>query len=312
MTSPPFSCPLSAAAKIGLDFLRVAATLDSGDSTEEVLFLGNRAPEAVDVRLVELFVSVYNANGRPVVGLGPADFRVLENGDERQVAQVASLADLPLSVTVLLDVSSSMGRKVHLVGESAQRFFRNILTADDEASLLAFNHDLHQLVPFTSDVGRLEHGATGLRAWGSTRLHDGLVWALSQFAGQENRRALVVLSDGADVVSDFPFPQVLFAARQAGVAVYAISLAADGMDDAAEATSRDLRELANRTGGSFFAVESLSQLDTVYRRIEEELRSQYLLTYTTEAGAADLTPGTLDVQMTGAGLTARAVHGYYQ
>ena len=78
------------------------------------------------------------------------------------------------------------------------------------------------------------------------------------------------------------------------------------------ATRRGLRQLSERTGGSFFAVESLSALDSVYRRIEEELRSQYLLTYPAESGESDLAPGTLEVQMTGAGLTARAVHGYYQ
>ena len=119
--------------------------------------------------------------------------------------------------------------------------------------------------PFTEDAEELRHGALGLRAQGSTRLHDSIVYALSQFAGLGNRRALIVLSDGADVDSDFPFPQVLSAAVEAGVAVYPISLL--GSEEEAETPER-LRTLAAESGGSAYSVRSIEELDRIYRLIE--------------------------------------------
>ena len=200
-----------------------------------------------------------------------------------------------------------MGRLTELASESAQRFFESILVADDLGSLLAFNHDLHQLVPFTSDAQELRHGAYGLRGLGSTRLNDAVAWALSQFSGQENRRALVVLSDGGDVDSDFALEQVIRAAVRAGVAVFPISLVRRG-----ETPPESIDELAKRTGGRSFTVQSVDQLDGAYRRIEEELRSQYLLVYRMPNAAWGVKDRSVEVAVLRPGLSVRNVHGHYQ
>ncbi len=301
---PPWTCPWPVAGS-PISYVTVTVTLDDGTRAEDVLFLGDRELERVDVRLVELTVSVFDASGRPVPGLRADEFRVLDGGEERPLERFEALADVPLNVALLMDVSSSMGRRVHLAAESAQRFFDDVLRGRDLASLLAFNHDLHRLVPFTSDARLLRHGASALRAWGASRLHDAIVYALVPFAGLDRRRALVILSDGADVGSDYPLPQVIQAASRAGVAVYPIVLG-----DVGEETRAGLARLAEATGGSSFSAADVEALDAVYRRIEQALRSQYLLVYRPPDGDREPALRPLEVRTTRAGLTARGVRRY--
>lgn len=305
LATAPFECPVPTRSPRTLDFLRVSASLRGGESVEHVLFLGPDAPDGVDVRLVELYVSVLDRSGRPVTGLVAEDFRFFDGSQESPLVRVEAIDNLPLNVAILMDVSSSMGRRTRMAALSAERFFKRLLTDDDRASLLAFNHDFHLLVPFTTNAEELGHGAIGLRGRGSTRLFDAIVYALSQFAGLGNRRALIVLSDGADVESDFPFGQVVAAAVQAGVAVYPISLL--GVD---RATPAQLAELADESGGRSYSVRSIDDLDRIYRQIEEQLRSQYLLVYR-PAPNDRLEFRPVRVEVARPGLEAHNVHGYY-
>ncbi len=305
---PPGDCPLPESALPGAEYLTVEVTLASGDSQEDVLFLGPRAPERVDVRLAELYLTILDPGGRPARGLGSDDVRVWEAGKPRPVARLEPVEKLPLNVAVLMDISSSMGRALPVAVESAREFFDGVLTGDDLASLLAFNHDLHLLVPFTGDAAALRYGAAGLKAWGATRLHDAMVYALFQFSGLTSRRALIVLSDGSDVGSDFPLDQVVHAAERAAVAVYPISIVGTGA--LGSNGLEGLAALASATGGRFFRVAGASQLADVYRQIEAELRGQYLLVYE-PGGTAELELPPVEVEVLRTGFRAREVRRYY-
>ena len=302
-----FTCPRPSVAGGRLSFLRAVATLEGGEQTEALFFLSAQRPQAIDVGLVELFVSVLDRNGRPVPDLTESDFVVRENGRRQEIERFGSLQDLPLNVAVLMDTSSSMGRRLRVSAASAQSFFESVLTEGDLAALAAFHHDIRVLVPFTENIEDLRYGASGLRAWGSTRLWDGIAYALHLFDGLERRRALVVLTDGADVGSDYRTPQLLDALIRAGVALYPISL---GSVD--EQTKRGLAELARETGGRHFSASGMAQLDRIYRLIEEILRSQYLVAYRTDndtgsnSGYRDV-----DLEILRPGLHASSIDGYF-
>ncbi len=306
LTAPPWQCPLPERFATRADYLTVRATLAGGDTAEDVLFLGSGVEE-IEVRLAELYLSVVDAQGRPAADLGPADFRLRDADGGLRIVSAESLANLPLNLSLLMDVSSSMGRDVGVVADSAQRFFETILEPGDLAALQAFNHDLHHLAPFTGDAARLRHASAGLRSGGSTRLHDAIIHALFQFAGLDNRRALIVLSDGEDVGSDYPFEQVLDEAVRSGVVAYPVFL---GVAD--EATRGNLQRLAERTGGRWFSVRGATQLDGVLRRIADELRAQYLLVFRPRDKARNLAFRQLEVELLPPGLEARDVHGHYR
>ena len=304
MTAPPFRCRVPAGLRLPLSFVRAAATLRTGEQVEDLAFLGAGGPEEIEVRLVDLLVSVGGQQAGPATGLEAADFRVLHRGVEAPVRDFRNLADRPLTVVLLMDVSSSMGRGVRVAATSAQRFFEGILTERDAASLIVFNHDLNRLAPFSGDARLLRYAAEGLRAWGATRLYDGVAYAVSSFAGRPDRRALVVLSDGADTDSNLDFESVLAQVELAGVVVYPIALRVSD-----PATAEALERLANRTGGRYHVAASVEDLDRIYREIERDLRSQYLIAFEPPPGVEAGADGLRDirVEVSRAGLTVTGV-----
>ena len=303
-TAPPFRCRVPAGLRLPLSFVRVAAALRTGETVEDLVFLGSGAPEEIEVRLVDLLVSVGGRQAGPATGLGAADFRVLHRGVEARIRDFRNLADRPLTVALLMDISSSMGRGVRVASTSAQRFFEGILTDRDAASLIVFNHDLDRLAPFSDDTRLLRYAAEGLRAWGSTRLYDGISYAVSSFAGRPDRRALVVLSDGADTDSNLDFERVLAQVELAGVVVYPIALRINDPD-----TAEALERLADRSGGRYHVAASVEDLDRIYREIERDLRSQYLIAFEPPPGVEARADGLRDieVEVARAGLTVTGV-----
>ncbi len=304
MTAPPFRCRVPAGLRLPLSFVRAAAALRTGETVEDLVFLGSGAPEEIEVRLVDLLVSVGGRQAGPGTVLDAADFRVLHRGVEARIRDFRNLADRPLTVALLMDVSSSMGRGVRVAATSAQRFFEGILTDRDAASLVVFNHDLDRLAPFSDDTRQLRYAAEGLRAWGSTRLYDGISYAVSSFAGRPDRRALVVLSDGADTDSNLDFERVLAQVELAGVVVYPIALRINDPD-----TAEALERLADRSGGRYHVAASVEDLDRIYREIERDLRSQYLIAFEPPPGVEARADGLRDieVEVARAGLTVTGV-----
>lgn len=303
---PPFSVRLADASRTPTSWVRAVAALASGAELEDVIIASSSVPvESIDVRLVELYVSALDRQGRPVSGLGREAFTVREEGAVRPVVRFDQVATLPVVVGLLMDTSASMRRGLATAAASARRFFDTVIGPRDLAMLTAFNHEIQLLEPFTDDVRRLDYATAGLRAWGTTRLHDGILYALSGFGGQSGRRALIVLSDGHDVDSDFDARQVLEAARRAGIAVYPVVL-----DTTNESAFEDLETLAVETGGRFFHVASVDQLDGVYARIEQDLRAQYLLVIQPSA-SGPRSYRRVEVEILGDGLRARTASGYH-
>ncbi len=307
----PYSCPSSfdpnsLPAPSAPAFARAVARLASGAETEDVVFLLATPAEEVDVQVAELYVSVVDGKGRPVTGLTAKEFQISSGRDAFSVVSVEGISSLPVYVAVAMDISSSMGTRVRTASASAQRFFESLLEENDQASLISFNHDLRRRVPFTNDVEALRYGALGARAFGSTRLWDALIYSLSSFTSLPDRRALVALTDGSDTESDFLFEQVLDAALKARVMIFPITLAR--LD---EKTDSQLEDLARETGGVAFRAQDISDLDRIYQRIEDLLRSQYLIVYRRPTGARDPRAGaeasSLSVQIKRPGLVAHSV-----
>jgi len=273
---PPFVQPI-VLEDDRLAYLRAVAYLTDGNSTEEVVFIN--APgeiEEVDVHLVELYATVRDRDGRPVTGLGEEAFAVAEDGVPQEIRRFAWMDDLPIHAALLLDTSSSMADSLEAVSAAALGFVESILRPRDRAALVAFAGQPRVEEGFTSDVSELAADLGTLRAEGGTALYDSLVFTLHYFHGVKGQRALLLLTDGEDESSAFDFEGVLEYARRAGVTVYAIGLEEAALDRGAR---KILRQLADETGGRSFFPEATGELPAIYRRIEEELRSRYLLTY---------------------------------
>ncbi|MDX1502555.1 MAG: VWA domain-containing protein [Thermoanaerobaculia bacterium] len=293
----------------GLSYVRAVAHLADGLTTEDVVFIN--APdyfEEIEVVYVELFASVFGRGGRPVLGLGKDDFRVWEDGVEQQVRRFEFVRDLPIHAGLLLDTSSSMAEGLATVVDAARGFVEEAIRPKDRLALFSFNSQPRVESKFTGSPEEVTQALAGLRARGSTALYDSLVFALHYFDGIKGQKALVLLSDGKDEASYFDVDGALQTAQRAGVTIYVIGLKELARD-------RDARKVLNRfaeeTGGRSFFIENTAELPAIYRTIQNELRSQYLLTY---QSASEKDPNLfrrVRVEVDRAGAEVRTLAGYY-
>jgi Ca-activated chloride channel family protein len=292
-----------------ISYLTVVAILDNGSRAEDVRFLN--APgylEQVDVNLVELLTTVADRSNRPVKGLSRESFEVFENGRPQQIEKFELVEDLPLSVGITIDTSGSMAMSLPEAQKAAVGFLENIITPKDRAFAVGFAGEPILLIPPTDDVRAVEAALGDLRSVGWTALHDAVVTSLYYFRGIRGRRALILLSDGDDSASHYAFRDALEYAHRSGVVVYPVGLGVSGVKTGIR---RKLNQLAEETGGRAFYIQQAEELSTVYEEIEEELRSQYLLTYSSDKATGDESFRTVEVKMKEARLKARTIRGYY-
>jgi Ca-activated chloride channel family protein len=240
----------------------------------------------VGIELIRLSVSVTDDRNHYVGGLAESDFAVFEDG-VRQELSFFTREPLPLSVALLIDCSASMDEKLPVAQAAGVRFFRT-LGPEDAGQVVQFNDRIVVLQDFTSARAPLEEAINRTTAAGPTALYNALYVTLKQLRshgspGSPRRRAIVLLSDGEDTASLASDDQVLEQARQAEIGVYAIALRPgrpqDRQRQAFSQATYFLKALARETGGQAYFPDSLSELDGVYGRVAEELRTQYTLGY---------------------------------
>ena len=240
----------------------------------------------VGIEVINLNVSITDARNRYVTDLLEKQFAVFEDG-VRQELMLFSHENLPISLVLMMDCSASMDEKLKVAQDAAVGFVKT-LTAQDLAEVVQFNDRRTVLQDFTSDHGLLEQAIRRTEASGPTALHNALYVSLKELDKQKSgrqlrRRAVVLLSDGEDTASLVSDDQVLELARKNEIAIYAISLRPGRSQDrnrlAFSQATHLLTTLSQETGGQVHFPNSLSELDLVYARVAEELRTQYTLGY---------------------------------
>jgi Ca-activated chloride channel homolog len=238
------------------------------------------------IEVIRLNLSVTDGRNRLITGLSGSDFAVFEDGIRQDLSFFTQDA-LPLSVALLVDCSASMDEKLPVAHEAGARFVKT-LRPEDLGEVVQFNDRITVLQDFIADHSALEAAIRKTRASGPTVLYNALYVALKQLRSQGSpeaprRRAIVLLSDGEDTASLVNDDQVLELARQADVGVYVIGLRPDRAQDrqrmAFSQATYFLTTLTRDTGGEAYFPSSLSELDAVYGRVAEELRSQYTVGY---------------------------------
>jgi len=268
--------------------LRALAVGASGEVVTDTRVLQRGAIGfTTSVDLVTLNVTVRQPGGGFVEGLGAGDFVVVEDGVEQEIVNFSRGEDTAVFAAMLIDTSSSMiGGGMNSARAGANRLVDALLRGNDRAMVLGFNERLYLYSDFSGDIPALRAAIEATKADGSTSLYDAMVGALRKVNRRTGRRALIVLSDGLDVGSEFNFEDVLEYTRQSDVLVYTIGLQlmhdATDLGDASDVVRRsveNLRALAEATGGSSYFPLRLDELQEIYAEIAAELESQYSLSY---------------------------------
>jgi len=243
---------------------------------------------SVNVKLVSVFASVADGDGRPYASLQKEDFRIFEDGIEQKLAIFERESELPLSIAMALDTSMSTRKDLPLEIASARRFAHTILRPIDAISLYQFSTYVSEAMPYSNDVRRLDVALNHLRTGAATALYDAIFLSARSLQQRQGRKVIVLITDGGDTASKTDYKEALRAAQISESIIYSIIMvpieADAGRDTGGE---HALIQLSRDTGGKFFYATSTSQLDDAFRQIGDELRTQYLLAYypTSRVGA---------------------------
>jgi Ca-activated chloride channel family protein len=234
----------------------------------------------VDVKLVNVFVTVTDSHGAPVSGLEKDNFVLKEDGQEQKISIFSRESALPLSIVLAVDTSLSTRKDLPLELNSARKFVHAIVRPQDGLSLYKFSEEVNELVPFTSDLKRIDAGIDRVRNGAATALYDAVYLGAQALSRRQGRKVMVVITDGGDTVSQVDYKEALRAAQESEAIIYSIIIvpveADAGRDTGGE---HALMQISSDTGGKYYYATSSAQLDDAFQKISDELRTQYLLAY---------------------------------
>lgn len=276
---------------------------------KEPTLLRRQAPgqvvSSVGAQLLRFNASVLDRNGRAIHGMRESDFTVWENGIERRVTNV-SPANEPFNLVLLLDVSGSVQERMDFIRKAARDFLRTA-SPQDRISIISFRDDIQIISDFSTDRQMLSRKLDEIDAGGGTALYDALGYVLSgplrRLRGE--RTAIVVMSDGDDNKSFVPYPAILEALSESGALVYPLYVPSGLVPETSvprpEITIDPLRtryltlttraeeegrKLATASGGVYYPIRRIDDLQKAYDDVVAQLRSAYTITYASNSSSS--------------------------
>lgn len=234
----------------------------------------------VNVRLVNVFTTVTDSRGAPVADLTKDDFQLLEDGVPQTIKVFEKESAIPLSIALAIDTSPSTLRDFKLEVSSARRFVHSILRSEDRLSVFEVTETILQKTGFTSDVKRIERGIDDLHTGPGTSIYDAIFLCSESLLDRDGRKVLVLITDGGDTTSKADYNGALRRAQQAEAIVYSIIVVPIEADAGRNLGGEHaLIQISRDTGGKYYYAEGQQQLDEAFRKISDELRTQYLIAF---------------------------------
>ena len=283
------------------DYLRTLPPLIT-----EPKFAAKQGRLAIPVAPVKTaFVRVTDLKNRSIPGLGKKDFEVVENGSEREVVSV-SQSTAPFNLVLLLDVSGSIENYVNFIRKAARSFVQTV-GRDDRVSIIIFNDDVKVLSTFTTDRSKLSESLDTFDAGGGTAYYDALAYAISDTLRplRGERTAIVVLTDGDDNRSFLAFDSLAGSIQESGSLIYPLYVPSGLIAHAALNSSDDIdpmrkkymsltaksegegEKLAKLSGGVYYPITEIRQIQEAYEDIVVQMRSAYMVTFRSDNSASN-------------------------
>lgn len=268
----------------------------------------------VETNLTSIFFTAADSNKRFINNLKKEDIRILEDGQPQAIFTFQQNLDLPLSIAILIDTSLSEQRTLPAEKAAAQSFLENVMQPQrDEAAIVAFTGEVTLEQGFTGNLDRLRRAIdrvefvppsgyigggvvvgstppisdTNQMLAGSTAIWDA-VWASSNDlmtgSAENTRRAIILLTDGEDTISQVKMHEAIERAQKVDAFVYAIGIG-DSYQGGVDAGA--LRKITEQTGGRAYFPRSESELRSAFVQIQRDLREQYLIAYSPSNKARD-------------------------
>ena len=287
----------------------------------------------LDVNLVSIFASVRGKNNALISNLEKGDFKIYEDGKEQQIKNFTRETDLPLTLGLLVDTSSSQERLIETEQRAASQFFSKVIREKDQAFLIQFGAEAELLQDLTNSPRLLQKGLQQLRLsvpvgglhpgpvptmqnQAGTILYDAVYLAANDELKREvGRKAVILITDGVDTGSKITRDKAIEAAQKDDVIIYSIFYqdrqAYGGGLTFGGGGEGELRRMSSETGGQVFHVDRNHSLDDIFKELQDEMRSQYAITYQPPNPKRDGTYHKIDIKLANKDYKPQARKGYY-
>jgi len=287
----------------------------------------------LDVNLVSIFASVRGKNNALISNLEKGDFKIYEDGKEQQIKNFTRETDLPLTLGLLVDTSSSQERLIETEQRAASQFFSKVIREKDQAFLIQFGAEAELLQDLTNSPRLLQKGLQQLRLsvpvgglhpgpvptmqnQAGTILYDAVYLAANDELKREvGRKAVILITDGVDTGSKITRDKAIEAAQKGDVIIYSIFYqdrqAYGGGLSFGGGGEGELRRMSSETGGQVFHVDRNHSLDDIFKELQDEMRSQYAITYQPPNPKRDGTYHKIDIKLANKDYKPQARKGYY-
>lgn len=278
----------------------------------------------VDVNVVNILFSVRNKQGGLVGNLEKDAFQVFEEGKRQAIKYFEKQTDLPLTIGLLVDVSRSQENLIAIERDAASQFFSSVLKQKDMAFLIQFGSEAELLQDLTGSPRLLKDGLNQLRVIAQvggfhpgpvsnkmkgTVLQDAVYLAATdRLKGEVGRKAIVIISDGADMGSHYSIEEAIAAAHRSDAVIYGIYYV-DNYNYIGDQGA--LKRMARETGGRSFRVSGKTTLQQIFRDIQEEMRTQYAMGYTPTDPGKDGSFRKIEIKTADKNLKVQARRGYF-
>jgi len=286
-----------------------SADVAGADQPDSVLTIKKRVDE-VNV----LFIAT-DRHGKFVRNLNQADFNILDDHKPPQAIEAfRKETDLPLQLGLLVDTSGSVRSRFDFEQEAAVSFLQSTLRPGfDKAFVMGFSNRSQVTQDFTDNARLLATGVHSLHDGGGTALYDAIYKACRDKLAKEPsnhpvRKAIIIVSDGEDNQSEYSRAQAIEMAQRSEVIIYAISTDDSGLVLRGD---RVLEQLADATGGRAFFPYKMKEIKNSFAAIEDELRSQYVVSYRPADFDADGRYRSIEITAVKKDLQVRARKGYF-
>jgi Ca-activated chloride channel homolog len=271
-------------------------------------------PITLDVTRVNLLFTVTDKKGRFMTDLKKEDFEITENKRTQKILEFTAETDLPLRLAILVDTSNSIRTRFRFIQTAAEEFINTAMRAGkDKGLIMHFDTQAQLAVKLTEDKAALTTAVRRMLPGGGTALYDSIYRSAQELTKDEPhdkfRRAIIIVSDGEDTLSQFSREQALEMAHKADCGIYTVST---NITHNATTGDKILKYLAEQTGGLAYFPFKEEDLGQSFVNIVNELRHQYNVLYRPEPLIRDGKYHTINVKVKTVGdMIVRARQGYY-
>ena len=265
--------------------------------------------QVVNVLQVVVPVVVTDRRGNYVANLKKEDFILMEDNVPQEITYFSKSGKSTFHLALLIDISASMKDKIVKVKEVAKKFLKQLMTKDDQAIIVFFNHEVFEDSEFTSEISELDSALSIAFPYGATALYDAIAYCVKLMRSVIGHSIIILLSDGEDNSSAIdPYTLINIVERSNSV-IYSIGkrLHMAGFDEYQEL----LRKISHTSGGMTFFLDDVDEVRKVYNKIRKDIKAQFLLRFSPKDKKKRNRFRKLTVKIKNKKYKVRTMRGYY-